>query len=144
MMTLEEIQSIESYCSENGITIKQRLHELNISESNFYYARRALAARQSTSEGSFIQLGNASGLTFPEPARSASGSRKGKNVPVESYMTLELRTESGSAMRIQGNFTSEHLGIIMSSLRYPCSVWTTACGTGCSPSLPTCARVSTC
>ena len=25
-MTLEEIQSIESYCSENGITIKQRLH----------------------------------------------------------------------------------------------------------------------
>ena len=116
-MTLEEIQSIESYCSENGITIKQRLHELNISESNFYYARRALAARQSTSEGSFIQLGNASGLTFPEPVRSASSSRKGKNVPVESYMTLELRTESGSAMRIQGNFTSEHLGIIMSSLR---------------------------
>ena len=119
MMTLEEIQSIESYCSENGITIKQRLHELNIPESNFYYARRALAARQSTSEGSFIQLGNASGLTFPEPARSASASssRKGKNVPVESYMTLELRTESGSAMRIQGNFTSEHLGVIMSSLR---------------------------
>ena len=116
-MTLEEIQSIESYCSENGITIKQRLHELNISESNFYYARRALTARQSTSGGSFIQLGNASGLTFPEPARSASGSRKRKNVPVESYMTLELRTESGSAMRIQGNFTSEHLGIIMSSLR---------------------------
>ena len=42
---------------------------------------------------------------------------KGKNIPVESYMTLELRTESGTAMRIQGNFTSEHLGIIMSSLR---------------------------
>lgn len=114
-MTLEEIQSIESYCSENGITIKQRLHELNIPESNFYYARRALAARQSTSEGSFIQLGDASGLTFPEPARSASASssRKGKNVPVESYMTLELRTEFGSAMRIQGNFTSEHLGVCM-------------------------------
>jgi len=117
MMTLEEIQSLESYCSENGITIKRRLHELNIPESNFYYARRALTARQSTSEGSFIQLGNASGLTFPEPARSASGSRKGKNIPAESYMTLELRTESGTAMRIHGNFTSEHLGIIMSSLR---------------------------
>lgn len=48
MMTLEEIQSIERYCSENGITIKKRLHELNIPESNFYYARRALTARQST------------------------------------------------------------------------------------------------
>ena len=32
MMTLEEIQSIASYCSENGITITQRLHELNIPE----------------------------------------------------------------------------------------------------------------
>ena len=116
-MTLEEIQLIESYCSENGITIKQRLHELNIPESNFYYARRALTARQSTSDGSFIQLGNDSGLAFPEPAWSASSSRKGKNIPVESYMTLDLRTESGTAMRIQGNFTSEHLGIIMSSLR---------------------------
>ncbi len=47
-MTLEEIQLIERYCSENGITIKQRLHELNIPESNFYYARRALTSRQST------------------------------------------------------------------------------------------------
>ena len=117
MMTLEEIQSIESHCSENGITIKQRLHELNISESNFYYARRSLTARQSTSEGAFIQLGSASGSTFTDPVRSAAGSRKGKNVPVESYMTLELRTESGTAMRIQGSFTSEHLGVIMSSLR---------------------------
>ena len=116
-MTLEEIQSIESYCSENGITIKQRLHELNIPESNFYYARRALTARQSSSEGSFIQLGNASGLAFSEHVRPTSGPRKGKNIPVESYMTLELRTESGTAMRIQGSFTSEHLGVIMSSLR---------------------------
>ena len=117
-MTLEEIQSIETYCSDNSITIKQRLHELNIPESNFYYARRSLLARQSISEGAFIQLGNASGLDFTtEPARPASGPRKGKNVPVESYMTLELRTESGTAMRIQGSFTSEHLGVIMSSLR---------------------------
>ena len=92
-MTLEEIQSIESYCSENGITIKQRLHELNISESNFYYARRALTARQSTSEGSFIQLGSASGLTFPEPVRSASSSHKGRvfALLILRVVTLSLR-----------------------------------------------------
>lgn len=115
-MTLEEIQSIESYCSENGITIKQRLHELNISESNFYYARRALS-RQSSPEGSFVHLGGPSVMVFPEAPKPATGTRKGKNIPVESYMTLELRTESGTAMRIQGSFTSEHLGVIMSSLR---------------------------
>ena len=116
-MTLEEIQSIQSYCSENGITIKQRLHELNITESNFYYARRALTARQSTSEGTFIQLGPSSGPTFTEAVRSSAGPRKSKNIPIESYITMELHTESGTAMRIQGNFTSEHLGVIMSNLR---------------------------
>ena len=116
MMTLEEIHSIENHCSENGITIKQRLHELNIPESNFYYARRMLS-RQGPSEGAFIQLGNGSGQSFTEPERSVSGSRKGKCTPVESYMTLEFRTESGTAMRIQGSLTSEHLGVIMSSLR---------------------------
>ena len=86
-MTLEEILSIETDCSDNSITIKQRLHELNIPESNFYYALRSLLARQSITEGTFIQLGNASGLDFTEPARPASGPSKGKNVPVESYMT---------------------------------------------------------
>ena len=117
MMTIEEIQSIESHCTANGITVKQRLHELNIPESNYYYARRAHTARQIASDGGFIQLGNATGAAFTEVARAASGTRKSRNCPVESPMTLELRTESGTAMRIQGSFTSEHLGVIMSSLR---------------------------
>ena len=117
MMTIEELQSIKNYCSENGITVKQRLHELQIPESNFYYARRAHSARQIATEGTFIQLGNASGAAFTETARTASGPRKSRDIPVESQMTLELRTESGTAMRIQGSFTSEHLGVIMSSLR---------------------------
>ena len=112
MMTIEELQSIKKYCSENGITVKQRLHELQIP-----YARRAHSARQIATEGTFIQLGNASGAAFTETARTASGPRKSRDIPVESQMTLELRTESGTAMRIQGSFTSEHLGVIMSSLR---------------------------
>ncbi len=115
-MTLEEIQSIECHCSENGIAIKRRLHELNIPESNFYYARRA-HSRQSAPEGTFIQLGGSSSMPFPEASKPASVVRKGKGAPVESHMTLELRTGSGTAMRIQGDLTSEHLGIIMSSLR---------------------------
>lgn len=100
MMTIEKIQSIESYCSENCITVKQCLHELDIPESNFYYARLAHSMRQSASEGTFIRLGGTSGLACSEPSRPASVTRKGKNIPVESQMTLELRTESGTAMRI--------------------------------------------
>ena len=51
MLTFEEILSPASYCSENGITVKQRLHELNIPEYNFYFS-----ARQSASDDTFIQL----------------------------------------------------------------------------------------
>lgn len=32
MMTLEEIKSIESYCSENSVTIKQRLHATTLNQ----------------------------------------------------------------------------------------------------------------
>lgn len=117
MMTLEELQSIKNYCTENGITVKRRLQELHIPESNFYYARRAHSVRQSVSEGTFIQLGSTAGQSFTEPARAASVTRKSRDIPVESQMMLELRTESGTAMRIQGSFTSEHIGVIMSSLR---------------------------
>ena len=36
MMTREEIKEIVDYSQEHGITIKRRLLELNVSESNFY------------------------------------------------------------------------------------------------------------
>jgi hypothetical protein len=36
MMTREEIKEIVDYSQEHGITIKRRLQELNVSESNFY------------------------------------------------------------------------------------------------------------
>ena len=43
MMTREEIKEIVDYSQEHGITIKRRLQELNVSESNFYYAKRMYA-----------------------------------------------------------------------------------------------------
>ena len=56
-------------------------------------------------------------MAFSKPPTPSNVVRKGKNVPIECYLTLDVRTESGTAMRIQGCFTSEHLGVIMSSLR---------------------------
>ena len=43
MMTREEIKEIVDYSQEHGITVKRRLQELNVPESNFYYAKRMYA-----------------------------------------------------------------------------------------------------
>ena len=37
-MTLEEIQTIESYCSENGIILKKRLHKFNFLMNDMFNA----------------------------------------------------------------------------------------------------------
>ncbi|MBQ1649079.1 MAG: hypothetical protein II171_06350 [Bacteroidales bacterium] len=42
MMTREQINEIVDYSQEHDVTIKQRLQELNIPESNFYYAKLIL------------------------------------------------------------------------------------------------------
>ena len=49
MMTREEIKEIVDYIQEHGITVKRRLQELNVPESNFYYAKRMYAREDSVS-----------------------------------------------------------------------------------------------
>ena len=117
-MTREEIKKIEQFCAEHGMTFKQRLNELNIPESNFYYARRMYSREDMVpSAGEFVQL-SASGMPFPMAQASVDGRRKGKQAQqAESYMTVEFRSESGAAMRIQGNMTAEHLQAIMMGVR---------------------------
>ena len=63
-------------------------------------------------EGCFLQItGNAS------PAVGMAGSMprkgRGKEIPQESPMTVELRIGPDTAMRVQGALTPEHLQAIM-------------------------------
>ena len=115
MMTREEILSIEEYCAEHKISHKKRLEELGIPFWNFYKAKQKYrrADEQDTQPGQFVQL--ASGRYVPQtmhPARTAGKSCKqvkpteDKN---ESYLTVELQTRAGTAMRIQGVMTPAHL-----------------------------------
>ena len=63
-----------------------------------------------------MQLSPGSPFLSPKmaPART-SGKAKGKAVTEEqSLLTIELRTASGTAMRIQGNMTAAHLREIIS------------------------------
>lgn len=117
-MTREEIKEVEQHCAEHGMTFKQRLNELNIPESNFYYARRMYSREDMVpSAGEFVQL-SASGMPFQMTQAAGNGGRKRKQKQqTESYMTVELRSEGGVAMRIQGNMTAEHLQAIMMGVR---------------------------
>ena len=115
MMTREEILSIEEYCAEHTISHRKRLEELGIPFWNFYKAKRKYRKEdeQDTQPGQFVQLD--SGRYVPHtmpPARTAG--KSGKPVKSteeknESYLTVELQTRTGTAMRIQGVMTPAHL-----------------------------------
>ena len=114
-MTREEILSIEEYCAEHKISHKKRLEELGIPFWNFYKAKQKYrrADEQDAQPGQFVQL--SSGRYVPQtmpPARTVGKSGKpGKPTEEknESYLTVELQTRTGTAMRIQGVMTPAHL-----------------------------------
>lgn len=114
-MTREEVLSIEDYCAEHKISHRKRLEELEIPFWNFYKAKQKYRRgdEQEAHPGQFVQL--SSGRYIPQampPARTAG--KSGKPVkPAEeksgSYLTIELQTRSGTAMRIQGEMPPAHL-----------------------------------
>ena len=115
MMTREEILSIEEYCAEHKVSHKKRLEELNIPFWHFYKAKKKYRKddEQDASFGEFIQL--SSGRCVPQtmpPARTCGKSTKTcKSVEEksESYLTIELQTRTGTAIRIQGVISPAHL-----------------------------------
>ena len=115
MMTREEILSIEEYCVENKISHKKRLEELGIPFWHFYRAKCKYrkADEQCSQSGEFIQL--SSGRYVPQampPARTPGKSGKPYRQAEEkngSYLTIELQTRTGTAIRIQGVMTPAHL-----------------------------------
>ena len=121
MLTREEILTIEEYCAEHKITHKARLAELGIQFWDFYKAKKKYREEDLSSEkpGQFVQL--SSGRYVPQtmpPARTVG--KSGKTVKPtdersESYLTIELQTRTGTAMRIQGVMTPAHLRELISA-----------------------------
>ena len=114
-MTREEILSIEEYCAEHKVSHRKRLEELNIPFWHFYKAKKKYRKddEQGSQSGEFIQL--SSGRCVPQtmpPARTPGKSNKTcKSVAEksESYLTIELQTRTGTAIRIQGVISPAHL-----------------------------------
>lgn len=108
MMTREEILSIEEYCAEHKVTHRKRLEELEIPFWHFYKAKKKYREddKQDGQSGLFIQLSSSryASQAMP-PARTPGRSGKPcKSVDEKngSYLTIEVQTRTGTAIRIQG------------------------------------------
>ena len=119
MMTREQILEIDQYCQEHKVSYKKRLEELEIPFWNFYKAKRKyrLQDEASSGPGEFVQMvpGTfSSGMMPIRNGKKASTTKSGTET--ESFITIEVRTASGTAMRIQGSMTSSHLREIISAV----------------------------
>ena len=95
------------YCAEHKVTQESRLDELNIPRHQFYRwkkrYRESDEAGQTPEGGSFLQLTPGGSFVSPmmPPSRPSGKTKGGPGTAVaESFLTIELRTVSGSAMRI--------------------------------------------
>lgn len=111
MMTKEEVAAIVSYCQENKVSFKQRLAELGIQEWTFYESKRKYAPKEvGEKAGEFLQLVPGGGfLPNPiRPSRSRSARQKAEN-SCAAPVSIELRTATGTEMRISGNLTGRQI-----------------------------------
>ena len=121
MMTREEVAEVMTYCKKNNISYKTRLAELGIPAWKFYDSKSRYALEQESSEakGEFLQL-YSGGTSVPMPSFAATSGRKAKGRKEASssqMLSIELRTPSGTMMRIQGEMSRD---IIQSIIRASC------------------------
>jgi hypothetical protein len=118
MMTKEEVAQVITYCEENKISYKQRLAEMGVNPWSFYDAKRKYAPKQEgDNAGEFLQLmpGEAFLPNPIKPSRSKSGKQKNAEKDVIA-ISIELRTPTGTLMRISGDLTGRDLrDIILAS-----------------------------
>ncbi len=110
-MTKEEVAQVITYCEENNVSYKQRLTELGVNPWSFYDAKRKYAPKQEgDNAGEFLQLmPGGSFLPNPiKPARSKSSKQKNAEKGVVA-ISIELRTPTGTLMRISGDLTGREL-----------------------------------
>lgn len=121
MITREEVLAIEEYCAEHKVTHKARLAELGIQFWDFYKAKKKYREEDSmdTRPGQFVQLSSGRCVPSKMPAARTVG-RAGKqdrqsSGKAESYLTIELQTRCGTAMRIQGMMTPDYIKELISA-----------------------------
>lgn len=108
----EQVIEIECYCNEHGITRKQRIEELALSHTAYYYTRGLLSAEEELHGGKFIPIMSGSGL-IPAASMPVGKSRLRQASVQTELMTIEVRTSSGAEMRLTGSFSVDILRTIL-------------------------------
>lgn len=116
MLSKAEVANILTYCRENNVSHKSRLEELGIPEWRFYESKRRYASESPSDDSTeeFLQLSSSSDFV-PIPSFSSKVIKKQKKThPSESKMlNIELKTSSGTMMRIQGELDRSFLQSII-------------------------------
>lgn len=115
MMSKEEVAEIITYCREHKVRQCDRLKELGIAVWRFYDARRKYASESEKQGGEFLQL--TPGGTFVPSPMSSGRTRKSKtqSESITGNLSIEMRTVSGTMMRIQGEMSPQIIRTIIES-----------------------------
>ena len=115
MMTREEIAAIDRECEEQHISQQEYLEKHGIAKHQYYRWKRKYREEdeQSLVPAGFVPMMPGSAPTVP--AQKSKSKQHKLQQDQESFLTVEIRTSCGSAMRIQGNMTAAHLREIISA-----------------------------
>lgn len=117
-MTKEEIVEFESYCKENKVNKKEALKQRGITYWNYYTSKKRLNTEGETSEtkslGAFIPVVFGDDNTKLEK-RSKSRVRRETELARGNVLTIEMRTSTGTELRIQGQMNISMLREILNS-----------------------------
>ena len=115
MMTREEIAAIDRECEDRHISQQNYLESHGIAKHQYYRWKRRYREEdeQSLVPAGFVPMTPGAAPAVPSP-KSRSKQQKSRQ-DQESFLTVEIRTPCGSAMRIQGNMTAAHLREIISA-----------------------------
>jgi len=115
MMTREEIAAIDRDCEEQHVSQQEYLEKHGIAKHQYYRWKRRYREED---ERSLVSAGFDQMMPGPAPtvpAQKSKGKQQKLQQAQESFLTVEIRTSCGSAMRIQGNMTAAHLREIISA-----------------------------
>lgn len=110
----EQVIEVERYCDEHGITRKQRISELGLSSTSYYYTR-GLLSEEEIRGGHFLPIMSGSGPMQSSALPDKRQKKKQSSVQTEP-MTIEVRTSSGAEMRLMGNFSADMLRTILGNV----------------------------
>lgn len=115
-MTREEIAAIDRECEERHISRQEYLDSHGIAGHQYYRWKRRYRKEDEESPvpAGFVPVMPGAAQVHPVPSRKSRGKQQ-KSQDQESFLTVEIRTSCGSAMRIQGNMTAAHLREIISA-----------------------------